>query len=113
VKKVDNKTDEIIKAVTTAVILGSVAAAIRSLLVSNETLTQRIRNFFAGVFMAAFCGYALHFTDLSEFYKTIIVGVSSAFISTFWPVLERLAKRWLIKKGNNVISDSDDNKHID
>lgn len=107
----DVETEKIIKAVTTAGILGTLAAAIRALLVNNESPWQRIRTFCAGVLMSVFLGYVLMNTTMGEMYKSLIIGGSSAFVSTIWPLLERIAKRWVIKKGNDVVRDTNDSKH--
>lgn len=107
----DLETEKIIKAVTTAGILGTIAAAIRALLVTSESPWQRIRTFFAGVLMSLFLGYVLMNTPMGEMYKALIVGGASAFISTIWPILERIMKRWVTKKGNDVVRDSNGSKH--
>jgi uncharacterized membrane protein len=109
--KVDSEFDKIIKAVTTAGILGGLTAAVRALIVSNEKPMQKVRTFFAGVFISLFLGYVLMHTEMSEFYKSLIIGGSSAFISTVWPTLERLAKKYVSKKGGEVVSDSDNTEH--
>jgi hypothetical protein len=45
---------------------------------------------------------------IGEFYRTLIIGGGASFISTIWPILERLAKKWVTKKGENVVSNNDD-----
>lgn len=107
----DPETEKIIKAVTTAGILGTLAASIRALLVNNESPWQRIRTFFAGVLMSVFLGYVLMNSAIGEMYKALIYGGAAAFISTIWPLLEKIAKRWVIKKGNDVVRDTDSPKH--
>lgn len=107
----DSETEKIIKAVTTAGILGTLAAAIRALLVNNESAWQRLRTFFAGVLMSVFLGYVLMNSAVGEMYKALIYGGAAAFISTIWPLLERIAKRWVLKKGNDVVSGTDNGKH--
>jgi hypothetical protein len=105
---VDNETEKIIRAMTTAGIVGSLAAAVRALVVDRETPWQRVRTFFAGVFLSLFLGYALMDAPIGEFYRTLIIGGRASFISTIWPILERLAKKWVTKKGENVVSNNDD-----
>lgn len=99
--------EKILKEVSTAGILGILAAGVRALVVSNEKPMQKLRNFFAGVLMALFLGYVLRYSTFSEFSKSLIIGGMSAFISTVWEALEKLVKKWVTKKGNDVISNTD------
>lgn len=103
---VDKGTDEIIKAVATAGILGTLAATIRALLAKNESMGQRIRTFFAGVCMSVCLGFILRNSGISEMWKEIFVGMSAAFISSIWPILERIAKKYVQKKGDVEIHDN-------
>lgn len=100
---------EIIQRVVTAGIIGTLAATIRALMAKNETTMQRVRNFIAGVSMALLLGFILREITLSNFWKEIIIGSSAAFISTIWPVLESFVLRFVKKKGNDIIKDSDNN----
>lgn len=104
---VDNETDEIIKAVTVAGIIGTLAATVRALLTKNETVAQRVRNFFAGVFVSVLIGYVLRGSALSEMWKEVFIAMSAAFISSVWPFLENIAKKWVQKKGNDVLRNDD------
>jgi hypothetical protein len=102
---VDEQTEKIVKAVTTAGILGALAGGVTFLL-SEEPPAKKLRTYCAGLLMALFTGYALMYTTLNEFYKTLIIGSLTAFISTIWPVLEtgskKLVSKWFSKKANDI-----------
>lgn len=103
-----NEKQQIIRTVATAGILGTITAAIRALLTKNESPVERLRNFLAGVFMAVFLGFVLRDAAISNFWKEIIVGCASAFISTVWPIIEKLVVKSVKKKGNDILrSDMD------
>lgn len=100
---------EIIQRVVTAGIIGTLAATIRALMAKNETTMQRVRNFIAGVSMALLLGFILREITLSNFWKEIIIGCSSAFISTIWPVLENFVLKFIKKRGNDIVNNSNNN----
>lgn len=103
----DNK--EIIQRVVSAGIIGILAATIRALMAKNETTMQRVKNFIAGVCMSLFLGFILREITLSNFWKEIIIGCSAAFISTIWPVIENFVLRFVKKKSDDYLKDSNNN----
>lgn len=94
---------EIIRAVATAGIIGTIAATIRALMVKNEKPVERLRNFLAGVLMALFLGFLLRDSSISNFWREIIIGSGAAFITSIWPLIESLVVRFIKKKSNDVI----------
>lgn len=103
----NKETDDIIKAVTTAGIIGTLAATIRALLSKEESRAQRLRTFFAGVLMSVLLGLILRNTTMGEFMKEVIIGASGAFVSSIWPILERSVKNYVKKKGDDVVRNGD------
>lgn len=111
--KNDNRVDdkEIIQRVITAGIIGVLAATVRALLTKNETTMARIKNFIAGVLMSLLLGFLLRESTISNFWKEIIIGLSAAFVSSFWPLLERLVLKFINRKGNEFINNNDTNNN--
>ena len=95
-------TPEEIKAFISVIIVGTIAASIRALMVSNETPIQKVRTFFAGVLMSALCAFILTTTAFSALWRYLITASFSAFISTVWPILEKITTNTLKKKGKDV-----------
>lgn len=95
---------EIIRAVSTAGIIGTIAATIRALMAKNEKPAELLRNFLAGVLMAVFLGFLLRDSTMSNFWREIIIGVSAAFITSIWPLIELLVIRVVKKKSNDVVN---------
>lgn len=96
------KFTELIKDLVTAGLIGVVAATIKALMTKTENLPNLFRNFFAGVLFALLVGYILHTSTVSEMWKAIIIASSASFISSFWPLLEQLVRKYIIKKGKDV-----------
>lgn len=97
-----------IKDLLSLIIVGTLAASIRALLATKESPAQKVRTFFAGVLMAGLCAFILSTTPLSPFFRYLICGSMSAFVSTVWPILEKATAKWVKTKGNDV-SGLDDN----
>jgi uncharacterized membrane protein len=95
-----NKED--IKAIITLIIVGVAMAAIRALMTKGESAMQRVRTFFAGCLMTVVCALVVNSTSLSDFYKYLITGVLSAFISTIWPILEKYTAKWVSNRGKDL-----------
>lgn len=89
---------ELLKVLSTAALLGIGTAIIRALLVKNESFLEKVRTFAAGVVMAIVLGFILRNSSWSEMWKEIVIGSSSAFISSIWPLLERFVKSYVTKK---------------
>ena len=104
---VDKESEEILQKVVTAGILGTLAASIRALMVKNETIAQKLRNFVAGVFMSLLLGYILRDAKMQEMWKEVLIGIGAAFITTLWPELENGARRLFKKKIGDVVRDDD------
>lgn len=83
--------------------IGVVGAAIRALLVKEEKLLDKMKNFAAGVLGSLLVGYVLRNTTLSDVWKETVCGCIAAFISTMWPVMEKLFIKWFTKKGNDIL----------
>lgn len=101
----DNK-ESIITAAATAGIIGTMAATVRALLSNNENIWQKLRTLAAGIIMSVLVGLILRNTSLTELWKEIIVGICGAFVSSFWPLLEKQVNKF-IKKKTDVISNTD------
>jgi hypothetical protein len=103
---VDNKTtEETVKAITTAGILGALAGGITFLL-SDETPAKKLRTYCAAVMLGLILGYSLMFSGINELYKTALIVVMTASVSQIWPIVEhgtkKLFAKWFAKKVNDV-----------
>lgn len=98
--------ETIIRAAATAGIIGTMAATVRALLSSNENIWQKIRTLAAGIILSILVGLILRNTTMSELWKEIIVGICGAFVSSFWPLLEKQVNKF-IKKKTDVLSNTD------
>jgi sulfite exporter TauE/SafE len=94
--------ETIFRAAATGGILGTLAATVRTLLANNEPPWQKIRNFVAGVIMSILVALLLR----ASTWKEIIMAVCGAFVSSFWPLLEKQINK-IIKKKTDAISNSD------
>jgi hypothetical protein len=106
-KLVDDKLNEMLKAAAPAGIIGTLTALVRALVVQGETPMQKVRTFIAGVVLSIFVGIILDKVDWKEWTKLAVIGSSGAFVSTIWPTLEVLVKKFVRKKGNDVINHTD------
>lgn len=75
-----------------------VAALSRALLVTNETLVQKLRTFTAGVLVGTLAAYLMRHLPVSSFYKELFITCVAAFIATVWPVAEKKFVKWFGKK---------------
>jgi hypothetical protein len=98
--------ETIFRAAATGGILGTLAATVRTLLANNEPPWQKIRNFVAGVIMSILVALLLRASTWNETLKEIIMAVCGAFVSSFWPLLEKQINK-IIKKKTDAISNSD------
>lgn len=101
--------NELMQKLATAGIVGTLAALIRALMTKNETLLQRVKTFTAGVCMAILIAILLLDAPLKEFWKEIIIGAASAFVSTLWPLLENFVVKIFKKKTDAIIKNNDNN----
>ena len=78
------------------------ASSITALLKSVDNMLETLRNWLAGICAGAVCYLVLDQTTISDFVKSLIMIVFSAFISSMYPILETAAKKWIKKKSENV-----------
>lgn len=95
--------DAFFKAAASSGIIGTLAASIRALL-SNEGIWQKLRTLVAGVLIAMLVGVILRNSHWSELLKEAIVAISAAFVSSYWPLLEKQVNRLIKKKTDGVIN---------
>jgi hypothetical protein len=101
---------EILQKVIIGGIIATMAATIRTLMVKGESPMQKVRTFVAGVCMGVMLAFILrNYGD--GFWKEIIIACASAFISSIYPVLEQIVLKFIKKRGNEYISNNNDNKH--
>lgn len=102
-----DEKEEIIKTLATSLMISIMAAAIRSLMVKQETLLQKIKTFMASVLMGMLMGYILRNSSISQLWTETIISCTVAFFSSVWPVMEKLFVKWIGKKAKDVLPDND------
>lgn len=106
--------DTLFKTVITSGMLGGLGAMIRALLTKHETPLRKLSNFAAGVAFAILLGWILRHSNLSEMWREIIVACGGAFVTNWWPNLERLISQFVTnyvkKKTDDIIMDSNPGK---
>jgi uncharacterized membrane protein len=100
---VDNETKEIIKTISLSGIVATLGATVRALLApKEEPIWRTVRTLLAGIFFGILIGLIFMNTQMSPFMKTALTAVAGSFVATLWPLLERLSKKFLIKKANDL-----------
>lgn len=97
---------KLIETVTTAAILATLSATVKAMLSKEENMWAKIRTFIAGVCTGLLVGFLLR--DSNHITREVAVMVSSAFISTAWPLLENLVKKYIAKKGEKLTNGNND-----
>lgn len=95
---------ETIEVIVTGTLLGTIAAAITALLTKDEKPMQKIRNFIAGALLSFLVSFISRNSNLSDTWREIIIILSGAFVSSFWPSLEIFVKKYINKKQNELLN---------
>jgi len=87
-------------------IMATLAAMVTAML-SKEEIWAKVKTFIAGVCCGIVLALILMNTSISEAWRGVIISGSSAFVSTFWPMLGRLTtslvEKYLKKKADDFI----------
>lgn len=113
--EMEKEFEEIVKRVSVGGLIGLMAATIRFLLKSGESIWTKTKIFLAGVFLALLLSMILVYSNVSTFWQNILCGAGAAFVSTIWPVIEKgvvdLIKIFFKKKQQDIDNVVDFNRN--
>jgi len=85
-----------------ALILSVGGALIRALLAKGELWIVTLKTFLAGTVAGLICAYIVHWSQLSEGWKALIIASVSAFIAVLFPILQDKAVKWFKNKSHDA-----------
>ncbi len=91
-------------------IMATLAAMVTAMLSKEANVWDRVKTFIAGVCCGILVAWIMAPTHISEPFKNIITASSSAFVSTFWPLMGKVTmsfiERYFKKKSDDILPKS-------
>jgi hypothetical protein len=98
---------KLLQTVIPEILVALLAASITALMSPDKPLMTRIRTFIAGVLFGVLLSLILRSSTLSPMWKDVFISGGAAFISTLWPILEKVFRHYTIKKTKDALPDLD------